>query len=164
MIAHGANERLTLVLSREHAILLARLDELDRARAARDLQALADVFRSLRDGLSLHRRKEEVVLFPSLAKRFGADSGPIACMLAEHELEVQRIAELEEALLTNRGEETLARADRLVTHLRNHIWKEDNVLFPMAESLLDAEERDGIRTALERIGACCPTCAVDQRQ
>jgi hemerythrin-like domain-containing protein len=35
--------------------------------------------------------------------------------------------------------------------LRNHIFKEDNVLFPMADRLLPAQEQDGLTVLFDKV-------------
>ena len=89
-----------------------------------------------------HHGKEENALFPAL-ERAGMPSrmGPIAVMLAEHERSreiagrMARAAESYERDGSARGE--LASAmEEYASHITEHIWKENNRLFMMADARL----------------------------
>lgn len=89
-----------------------------------------------------HHGKEEDALFPAL-ERAGMPSrmGPIAVMLAEHERSreiagrMARAAESYERDGSARGE--LASAmEEYASHITEHIWKENNRLFMMADARL----------------------------
>lgn len=84
-----------------------------------------------------HHGKEEQALFPVLIKAgVPAEGGPIAVMLEEH-------AEGRALLATMHAGEPIHRAaaaHRYIRLLRDHIDKENEVLFPLADAVLD--ERD----------------------
>jgi hemerythrin-like domain-containing protein len=101
-----------------------------------------------------HHAKEEDILFAAmLANGFPREGGPIAVMLHEHELSRGYVRELAD-IAAGEGdwsEDTAARvaaAARSYTELlRDHIEKEDNVLYPMAQSVLPP---DAMREVSER--------------
>lgn len=143
-------ERPTRQLVREHERILLALDVLDRladgaAAGALDpgrIERLLDFLVAYAD--RRHHAKEEQVLFPKLAERgLPSDGGPVGVMLEEHEEGRDAIADMRDALAgAARGEaEGGARfaqaAAAYSSLLREHIEKEDAVLFPMAEDLLD---------------------------
>jgi hemerythrin-like domain-containing protein len=90
-----------------------------------------------------HHEKEEVHLFPALEEH-GVPSrgGPIGCMLEEHEAGREHVraatAALEMSATGARGAAAVVRSEAMayVRLLRNHILKENEVLFVMAERVL----------------------------
>jgi hemerythrin-like domain-containing protein len=78
-------------------------------------------------------------------------------MLHEHELGRAAVRAIAEALERVKRGEAGAGADlaaallAYVELLRNHISKEDNVLFPMADRLLPAEDQGALAVAFERV-------------
>jgi hemerythrin-like domain-containing protein len=91
-----------------------------------------------------HHAKEEKALFPAMIKAgVPAEGGPIAVMLEEH-------AEGRALLATMYAGEPIdqaAAAHRYIRLLRDHIDKENDVLFPLANALLD--ERDQAEVSRE---------------
>lgn len=92
----------------------------------------------------LHHGKEEQQLFPRLEQAgMPVDFGPVACMRHEHEEGRACVAAMQEALEALRsGQEgaglAYSRSSRAYTQLlRDHIAKENQVLFPMAERMLE---------------------------
>ncbi|HEX7484874.1 MAG TPA: hemerythrin domain-containing protein [Vicinamibacterales bacterium] len=145
--------RPTQELIAEHdAVLVALqiLEEVETALTAGDVQA-ADDLGQLLDFLRVfvdrcHHGKEEDVLFPEM-ERLGArrDGGPIGVMLMEHELGRGHVRAMSEGLDRLRHADAAAvtailssaRAYREL--LRAHIYKENNILFPMADRLVPDE-------------------------
>ena len=88
-----------------------------------------------------HHKKEEGVLFVALVENgMSKEAGPVAVMLAEHE-EGRRLtcAMREGAERVQAGDQTaisqvVQNALGYATLLRQHIQKEDRILFPMARS------------------------------
>lgn len=135
----------TDVLREEHRVILKALDVLDVARerlsagepvADAAWHALLDWLRASAD--ARHHAKEEQVLFPAMLRAgVPGEGGPIDVMLEEHELGRSLVAAMREGPATLRA----AAADRYVRLLRDHIDKENLVLFPLADDVLD--ERTG---------------------
>jgi hemerythrin-like domain-containing protein len=91
-----------------------------------------------------HHHKEEEQLFPAMAARgFPTEGGPIAVMLNEHEIGRKLLAGVRENLEEAGRGDTAAQAavrtyaSQYTEMLRQHIWKEDNILFAMARQVLD---------------------------
>ena len=145
----------TEILSQEHRVILQVLACLERiidigVRARhvdrRSAEQALEFLRTFAD--RCHHRKEEDALFPKLLEAgLPEDRGPVAVMRGEHEEARNHLramtANLEEAALGD----GLA-LDAFVKHsksyialLREHIAKEDQILFPMAEVFLDVEAR-----------------------
>jgi hemerythrin-like domain-containing protein len=142
--------RATEILEREHEVILKVLDCLERlAAGARGHEGLdrasaeqaLDFFRSFAD--RCHHAKEEDRLFPALvAKGMPKDAGPIAVMLSEHEQGREAVACMRRAVAgaeadTPGAAQRFAQyAETYVALLREHIRKENQVLFPMADRIL----------------------------
>jgi hemerythrin-like domain-containing protein len=96
-----------------------------------------DFFRNFADGC--HHAKEEELLFPLLEVRgIPREYGPIGCMLKEHVQGRNYVATVRVHLDSARdGSPEAAAAVRTaalsyIEMLRQHIYKEDNILFQMA--------------------------------
>ena len=119
------------------------------------LENIVEFLRTFAD--RCHHGKEENQLFVALEKRgFPRHVGPMAVMLDEHEIGRRAIQEMRNALVDG-GLDPAAAARRFhraatgyVELLRDHIAKEDGVLFPMAESVLGEAEKAAVLAAFEK--------------
>jgi hemerythrin-like domain-containing protein len=140
-IAMAARGAALAILRDEHRIILRALDALEvAARRLRAGTALPDGWwREIADWLAAfadrtHHAKEERALFPAMvAAGLPSGDGPIGTMLAEH---VEGRALLRAMADADAGGRADA-AERYLDLLRAHIDKENGVLFPLAEALLD---------------------------
>ena len=96
-----------------------------------------------------HHGKEEDLLFKALeAVGVPKDGGPIGVMLSEHDLGrnyVKKMSEAATAYSKGNREATkqfIDNARNYVILLSQHIYKENNVLFPLADRLLPQETQD----------------------
>ncbi len=98
-----------------------------------------------------HHAKEEDVLFEALIKNgMPRDHSPVAAMLMEHEqgrafVKSMETAALEE--LSGQAGREMTIADNALAYaalLREHIAKEDEILYPLAERVIPDTMRDGI--------------------
>jgi hemerythrin-like domain-containing protein len=142
----------TDVLRGEHRIIEAKLSELEGQIAAPAgpfprafFDEALDFFRNFADGC--HHAKEENLLFPRMKERGVPErGGPIAVMLAEHDEGRGYLKAVRENLDAAEQGSAAARdhvganAQAYITMLRRHIFKEDNILFRMAESVLEADD------------------------
>ena len=157
--------KLTDILSSEHRVIeqvVAALDAAaDRLDAGKRMRAgfFEDATRFIvefSDGC--HHAKEERVLFPALVKRgLPENSGPVAVMLYEHEEGRSLTAGLRDAVARMAAEEAGAAdlvadyARAYATLLTQHIFKEDNILFPLATRVVPAGEWAAIGEEAERV-------------
>jgi hemerythrin-like domain-containing protein len=147
----------TDLLRDEHRLILEALDVLERAadRMAAG-GAVGDAWwtgvvawlRTFAD--RNHHSKEEAALFPAIVKA-GAPSegGPIAVMLEEH---VEGRCLLT-ALDVASGAARLGACRAYVALLRAHIDKENGIVFPLAEAVLDARAMLGLQREFEAVRA-----------
>jgi hemerythrin-like domain-containing protein len=125
-----------------------------RARAGTlddvDALALVDFLKEFAD--KCHHGKEEGILFPELEKSGIPNAGgPIGAMLHEHELGRGHIRDMEAALRTNPADPAaFARAaEAYGSLLDQHIEKENTVLFPMGERVIDERRSESIYERFE---------------
>jgi hemerythrin-like domain-containing protein len=144
----------TDILKREHRAIESVLDSLERASQAvkggREVPAWVvadglDFIRSFAD--RCHHGKEEGRLFPLFGERgLPARGGPIQMMLIEHQegrKYVRQAAAGYEKWVAGDAEAGAAMAGALQSYielLRGHIYKEDNILYPMGDGLITPED------------------------
>lgn len=156
-ISHGCGcahkaEKPTEILSDEHRVIERVLDALQRLTAVpvnpslEQWRKALDFFRHFAD--QCHHFKEEKVLFPALEEHgIPREGGPIGMMLAEHEEgrgHVRSMIDAVEQVAKGNGAASttlLDHARAYVTLLREHIQKEDDILFRMAEEVIPEEEQ-----------------------
>ncbi len=155
----------TDILKEEHRGIEIMLSILDRMCRKLETNAQVDVthleqsidfFKGFAD--KCHHMKEENLLFPAMEKRgFSKEVGPIAVMLDEHTIGRKYIAAMTEALSAmkqgNMGASPrfVDAARGYISLLSEHIVKEDNVLFPMAEMHLGNEVQLNLVKEFERV-------------
>lgn len=98
-----------------------------------------------------HHGKEETALFPAMeGAGVPKDGGPIGVMLAEHEAGRGFVRQM--AASVGKDDRAFARATQgYVGLLRQHIAKENGVLFPMADKVLSAETQVRLEHEFEEI-------------
>jgi len=109
-----------------------------------------------------HHQREEEVLFPML-KKFGVTEPP-EIMREEHEelkpkkKELYKTAkEYGEMPYPNFIKKINKLAEYLIKKLPDHIYKEDNILYPMAIQAIPKKEWPEIKKLCDKIGYCCFT-------
>ena len=153
-------------LKSEHEAVLMTLNVLHRIAATisdsgridrpEDVEQLLDFFRVFVD--TCHHAKEEDYLFPVLEQLgVSRDGGPIGVMLHEHQQGRGEVRAMRSALEAYRGGDTSSSAE-FASHavayiglLRRHIDKENNVLFPIADSRLSTVRRASLEEAFEKL-------------
>jgi hemerythrin-like domain-containing protein len=105
------------------------------------LESIVDIIRNFADGL--HHAKEENEFFPFLSKRgFSLSQGPVAVMLHEHIQGREFVKGIADNISLYKGGNNSA-LGRIYSNmagyaelLKNHIGKENNILFRMADRAL----------------------------
>ncbi|MGH7770021.1 MAG: hemerythrin domain-containing protein [Candidatus Binatia bacterium] len=152
---HHRFETATEALKAEHRVIEKVLDALEKLARTAESSVLADWAKAIDFARNFadqcHHLKEEKLLFPALEERgIPREGGPIGLMLAEHEEGrgyVRAMAAALEAAAQDPQEligarTTLRRkADAYIRLLREHIQKEDDVLFMLADGVLSGEDQ-----------------------
>lgn len=153
------------ILMEEHRAIEEVLDELALACAQARATGVVDgeafrrtleFFRRYAD--DLHHGQEEALLFPLLELRgLSMTAGPLQVMRYEHEEGRGRLRLLERHLnaavagQASAIREVIAQAEAYCFLLRQHIAKEDECLFPMADGLLSDEDARVLQEAFEQL-------------
>jgi hemerythrin-like domain-containing protein len=146
------------VIEKVIAVLENGAQKLEQGQAVRPglfIEA-TDFIKGFADGC--HHKKEEGVLFPAMVA-FGVPSegGPVGVMLAEHEQgryftrNLRAAAQRLEAGDASARDEVINNARGYSMLLRQHIMKEDRILFPMAGQVLPPAEQDRVADGFEHI-------------
>jgi hemerythrin-like domain-containing protein len=123
---------------------------------AETLQNIVQFMRTFAD--KCHHGKEESHLFPAL-ERIGVPTRgcPLGILIHEHEKGrtlVTELAEAAEAYVKGNpsAKASLAESLRGLTDLYpNHIWKEEYLLFPMANKILSSEQQNELQEEFETV-------------
>jgi hypothetical protein len=169
-LPHG---HVVSTLVSEHEAILSFLDALEGVNGAiqrlsaypgqtPEFQKLAHIAEHL-VGAERHHKREEEVLFPELEKR--GVFGPPMVMRQEHDQLRPRKHALQQ-LAAEAPQMSFADFKRQLNELvgfiaptlREHIFKENNILYPMAlQVVTDARVWDRLKTECDEIGYCCFT-------
>ena len=153
----------TQILKAEHEVILNVLDCLEKLAAARELDIasaweILDFLAAFAD--RCHHGKEEECLFPKLVERgLPREVGPLAVMLGEHDQGRAAVRSMRAALdALEHGD--LAATARFAAHarayvelLRDHIAKENGVLFPMADGMLGPADQSDVLAKFGQVEA-----------
>jgi len=147
----------TSILSGEHRVILQVLAVLEKLAAiATGIQHIpTDHANQVLEVLTkfadrCHHGKEETILFPML-ESIQPGFGPVQVMLAEHVDGRAFISAMKEAVVTNDAARYAQAATGYVELLRQHIAKEDDILFRLADHMLTPAQDAEILEAYRRI-------------
>ncbi len=158
--------KATQQLKEEHEGVLLMLRILDEV--SRQLKSQGYIenehFESILDFLKVfvdkcHHGKEEELLFPALVKAGIPHDGPIAVMLFEHEMGRKYIRVITDAFERYKLKDASAaaaiaqNAQDYIALLADHIDKENNILFAMADDRLTEKTQDELFEGFEKIEA-----------
>lgn len=135
--------KITDRFSREHEVFVKQLESLRIAvRDGADVTSAIARVRTLAGPLLRHAENEEVLLFPDLVEILGgATGGMVSVLRQEHAIIHRQVTALT-------GEPAKAEFERVFTAfetlLRDHILKEEDVLFPLSAKLLGDERLEAM--------------------
>jgi hemerythrin-like domain-containing protein len=141
----------------EHKLILRALDVLDaicgsveksRKINEDDVGKILDFLRWFAD--AHHQAKEETILFPALKRTAAAQERPVVHMMFEHSQERSLVEAMEKDLRLAQVSEFVSAANHLSSTLRNHIYKEDRLLFEAADAVLTPTEDEAVFEQLTR--------------
>lgn len=157
-------QKAIAVLMGEHRLIEQALGSLETysaaLRAGTPMERVvvgeyAAFLRGFADGC--HHGKEEDILFRCMVEHgFPRDAGPLAVMYHEHELgraHVHAMIDIGARPVEPAeadAQQFVKTAESYVSLLRQHIVKEDHVLYPMALKMLSGPELDAINTQFEQ--------------
>lgn len=145
------------LLRQEHQSVLLKLDDLEAA--IDNLEQKEKISAKLKELTSffdiefwVHFEKEEKALFPEFDSFMPPGSGPVAVMLAEHDVLRKTNVELQQAVAKYLNHTDSAEIKRTISQsgmhfigfLRDHIFKEDSILFRMADMHFDQKQNEKV--------------------
>ncbi len=139
-------------LRKEHEEVLQILNELEKNMKNRDIGLLEKNITSLDKEFSRHSlEKEEKVLFPEIEKFIPREGGPTGVMVMEHRELVNYIKSFKENIKSRDFERMNKSGGNILSILRPHIDKENNILFMMAEMHLSSEQKKAISEKFKKL-------------
>lgn len=159
------DDHVLSVMMDEHVHILAALDRLENLvgqerRPTRDgLHEIVELLEFL-IGIEPHHQREEQVLFPAMREKDIV--GPTAIMDREHaQMRRQKhtLKDMTHALLDGREISWFLVRDtgtELSGSMREHIFREDNILYPMAAGTIrSASAWADLKRRCDAVGYCC---------
>jgi hemerythrin-like domain-containing protein len=137
-------------LEDDHVHILRLTDVMEKITKASepdiaDLETIVYLIRNYADGF--HHAKEETILFPWLSEKgFSQQQGPVGVMLSEHTQGRNYAKGMADGIaLFKQGDSSaldivFLNMTGYISLLRNHIAKENNILFRMADKVLTVED------------------------
>jgi hemerythrin-like domain-containing protein len=115
-----------------------------------DIEQIIDFIKTFAD--KCHHGKEEGFLFPALEEAgIKKENGPIGVMLLEHE-KGRELVRLMQSSISGESiqiEKFVESSDAYINLLRNHIEKENSILFPMGDARLSQAKQDELLNKFE---------------
>ena len=142
----------TKILKEEHVNILKvvagleeEISELEEGKRIDDefLRKVIDFVRHYAD--KFHHAKEEDIFFKEfnrLAEKGEVHCNPVEQMLHEHEIGREAIKKIEEGMEKRNREMVIEGMREYVGMIREHIFKEDEILYPMADDALSDEAQE----------------------
>lgn len=152
----------TEILMEEHKAILRMLDLLQKISAnlgngnsvsVETLEKTVDFIRTFAD--RCHHAKEEHVLFKFMeTKGMPVQGGPISVMLMEHDEGRGYVSKMAEAVSEfksgkDAGKKYAENAVNFANLLSQHIHKEDNILYPMSEQMMEQGDEEKLLKEFE---------------
>jgi hemerythrin-like domain-containing protein len=147
----------TKFLMQEHKLILRALDVLDSMAGSAekngkidndDIGSMLDFLRWFAD--AHHQVKEETLLFPALRRAAAAQNRSVQHMMLEHEQERGLIDKIETAVRMASIPDLVVSIEKLSSILRNHIYKEDQILFEVTREAVTGGADDELLDQLGR--------------
>lgn len=151
--------RPTKELKNEHIAIELMLDILDKVSDKLDSGEVVDIndLESIINFIKIfadkcHHHKEEDLLFPAMEKAgIPREGGPIGVMLNDHQSGREYVKKMMEAVAgIKEGDKKEAKnfaknAKNYIQLLREHIEKEDNILYPLADAQLTFKQQKELK-------------------
>ena len=131
-----------------------RCDELFVAaeeKARQGWQAAKDGFNAFREAMEHHFGREEETLFPLFEQRTGNTAGPTQVMRSEHAQMRGLFEEMAGALADENSDRYLGLCETLLIMMQQHNIKEEQILYPMTEQVLGAEQGEVLQRLAETV-------------
>ncbi len=146
------------ILMNEHKEVLGIVDDISsnlktfQDSPAETTPQLKELIEKLDSEFDVHSlKKEEQGLFPVMETFLPRDEGPIGVMIGEHEELVKRFQVFKEGLNEGDHDKVMDAGSYITSTLRDHIYKEDNILYNIARMHLSSEDMQKVYDKLMEI-------------
>jgi DUF438 domain-containing protein len=147
------------LLMDDHSIIEKALVIIERQleKSKKNWSAISTLLDVLWDyGETCHNMKEEKVYFPLLLERGMPPQGPVAVMLAEHQKERDYLNKLKSLLPEAKQNKELEQEFSNIfgeysALTKDHIWKENDILYPMGRKFVQPDDVPYLATEFKRI-------------
>src|SRR3989344_1506298 len=139
------NSEISKILSKEHENILKVIDVLEiKINELKNKEIDTVFFRKVIDFIrnyadKFHHAKEEDILFREFnncAEEGGVHCNPVGQMLFEHDIGREKVKMMESGLNEKNKSRLIEGSRGYIELIREHIFKEDKILYPMADDAL----------------------------
>lgn len=138
-------------LGNDHRTCDALFASAGEAVAHKRWDAARGAFERFLAAMRRHLAREETVLFPAFEARTANSMGPTRVMRMQHEQMRRLLDDMGRTVADRDASRYLALAETLFAVMRRHNEREEALLFPMFDRMLD-EEREGLIRAMLATG------------
>jgi len=136
------SSRITDAFSQDHHRCDHRLAAAESAAKDSDWARMTGAAQDLVEAMERHFEQEESSLFPALSECFPASASPIEVMCSEHAQMRHLFEDLQESVRGQDRSAYLGILETLHFLVQQHNYKEESVLYPMADRALGARAGD----------------------
>lgn len=129
---------LAAFFEQDHRDCDARWVDVEELLDTGDIETARPAWRKFDACLRRHIAMEEEVIFPAFEAATGAgDDGPTAMMRMEHQQMIRLLENIGAAVESGMIKDAMEAGDKLLMLLQQHNATEEDMLFPMADSVLE---------------------------
>jgi len=138
-------------LTNEHRVCDNIFAEAEGAVAKGDFNKGKEKFLEFADETLLHFKKEEEEFFPMFEELTGSSDGPTMVMKYEHEQVRGLMGKMAEAVENQDKDAYLSLAESMMILLQQHNMKEEQMLYAMADRVVDSAKSQELISKMEEI-------------
>lgn len=124
-----------------------RFAQAEEAISSADWSTAGSGWDSFTADLEHHLRQEEELLFPAFEARTGNTSGPTAVMKVEHQQMRDLLQQVGQAISDQDSDTALDLTETLMVLMQQHNMKEEQILYPMSDQVLEDADQMSQRLA-----------------
>jgi len=138
-------------LTNEHRECDTIFAQAEEAIAKGDFKVGKEKFLEFADETLLHFKKEEEEFFPLFEELTGSTQGPTMVMKHEHEQVRGLMGKMAQAIESEDKDAYLSLAESMMILLQQHNMKEEQMLYAMADRLMDASKKEELINKMKEI-------------
>ncbi len=138
-------------LTNEHRECDNKFAKAEAAAAKGDFITTKEEFLNFADETLLHFKKEEEQFFPLFEKLTGSSDGPTMVMKFEHEQVRALMGKMAQSIESEDKDAYLSLAESMMILLQQHNMKEEQMLYAMADRVVDNAKAADLIAKMEEI-------------